>query len=143
MSGAGTLDRTSRRIAAAGGLIAGALALYWLIEILRHQVPPLGAHDVKVSVASLSLLAVAFGLVARRPEISDRSTLAPFMLAPQSVVWASPLIFRWNHLQGPDFGPPGIMTFAVTVGLVGAAILVRERWRRNAAPPAEHLIEPR
>lgn len=129
----GALDRTTRRIAAAGSLITGALAMYWLIELLRHQVPEVGVHDVRINIASWSILIVAFGVAARRSERSDKSTLAPFIFAPQSAVWASRFVFSWKR---HDFGAPGIMSFALTVGLVGVAILVRERWRRGAAQTA-------
>jgi cytochrome c oxidase assembly factor CtaG len=130
MSNVASLDRTTRRIAAAGSLIAGAVAAYWLIEILRDQVPAPGAHVAKVNIAYLALLALFFGLVAGRPEIADRSTIGPFLFAPLAAVYASRLVFSWGHLPKHDFGLPGIMTFAVTVGLAVAAILVRERWRR-------------
>jgi hypothetical protein len=135
MEGVGSLDRTSRRIAAGGSLIAGALAVYWLIELLRNQVPAIGAHDVQINIVWLWTLAVGFAFVARRPEISNKSTLVPFMIAPQTAIWASLFVFKWSHLRTPNFGRAGVMSFAITVALAGVAIFVRERRRQNTAQP--------
>jgi hypothetical protein len=125
-----SLDRTTSRIAAAGCLIAGALAMYWLIVLLRNQLPDAAVHDARINILSLSVLALAFGRVTRRREISDGITFLPMWFAGQSAVLASRFIFNRPHY---DFGLPGIMTFAITVGLLGVAIVVRERRRRSAA----------
>jgi hypothetical protein len=90
MSGASSLDGTRNRIAAGSSLVAGALVMYWLLEILRKQVPDVGARHVKVSIASWSVLALAFGLVARRPKVSNWMTWVPlFLVAGTTPSWGS------------------------------------------------------
>jgi hypothetical protein len=131
MTGVGSLDRTTRRIAATGSLVAGALVVYWVVEILRGQVPDVGAHDIRVTIAYLSMLALFFGLAAKRGD--GGSTSGPFLFAPLSAVWASRFVLKWAKY---DFGLRGIMTFAITVGLVGVAMVVRKSWRQSAAQPA-------
>jgi hypothetical protein len=44
MMGVSSLDRTTRRIAGAGSLVAGVLATYWLVEMLRQD------HDWAIHV---------------------------------------------------------------------------------------------
>jgi hypothetical protein len=129
MSGAGSIERTRRWLGAGGSLVAGALATYWLIEILRNRAPDIGARDVKISIALLSILALAFGLVARRP--SGRITMGPLLLAPWAAAFAA-------HLNRPNqyFGALGIVTVVVAFVLLSVALLVREPWRRRAAQPA-------
>ena len=131
MSGVGSLDRPRTRIAAGGSLIAAALAIYWLIEILRKQVPEVGAHDVKITIAFLSVVALAFGLVARRS--SGRITIGPLIVAPWAGAWAAHFVSKWHYLPKHDLGAPEIVTCVVTFGLIGAAGLVREPRRRSAA----------
>src|SRR5450755_3301706 len=134
MSGAGSVERTRKQIAEGGSLIAGALAIYWLVQILRNQVPEVGAHDIKITIALLSVVALAFGLVARRS--SGRITIAPMILAPWAPAWAVHLVSDGHHLPQHDLGAPGIVTLAVTFGLMAAGALVREPRRRSAAQPA-------
>jgi hypothetical protein len=129
MNGVGSLDRLRTRTAVVGSFIAGALAIYWLVEILRDQVPEVGAHDIKITIALLSVVALAFGLVARRS--SGRITIAPMILAPWAAAWAVHLVSDGHHLPQHDLGAPGIATLAVTFGLMAAGALVREPRRRS------------
>jgi hypothetical protein len=129
MRGVSSLDRTRNRIAAGGSLVAGTLALYWLIEILRNQVPDISAHHIKALAASWSILALVFALVARRPKVSNWITYGPLFFVSPGFAGAFDLVSR-------GFGAPGIVTIAVTCGLFAAALAVREPWRRSAAQPA-------
>jgi hypothetical protein len=134
-----SVDRTTRRIAGACSLIAGTPAVYWLIQMLRNQVPDSGVTDVEINIVMWSIVALSFGVVAKRREPSDRSTNAPFVFTLLSAGWALRFVFKLNSRQTPAFGPVGILTLAITVGLVGAAILVKVRLGRSAAQPG---VEP-
>lgn len=136
MTGATSLDGTTRRIAGAGSLTAGALAVYWLIEFLRGQVSGVHATNVEINILNWLIVALAFGLVAKRRELLDRDTYAPVVLTALSAGWALRFVFKLNDRTKHDYGLAGIVTFAATFGLVGAAFLVRKRWRRGAAEPA-------
>jgi len=129
MSAVSSIDRTRNRIAAGGSLVAGALAMYWLVAILRHQVPDIGAYHVKVGIALWSIYALAFGLVARRPKVPNWITWGPLALAVAAASSATNLLSK-------GFGAPGIVTMTLTAGLFVAALAVREPWRRSAAQPA-------
>jgi hypothetical protein len=131
--GATPFDRTTRRIAGAGSLVAGALAVYWLIDVLHKQVPDSAATNVELNILFWSIVALCFGLVAMRREPSDRSTNAAFIFALQSACWASSLVFKLNQVRKPEFGPAGIVSFAIAVGLVVSAILIQVRRDRGAA----------
>jgi hypothetical protein len=138
MAGATPLDRTTRRIAGAGCLTAGALAVYWLIGSLRGQVPGTQATSVHINIAMWSIVALAFGLAATRRERSDRAldraTYAPFIFTFLSAFWALRFVFSLNGRAQPDFGLAGIVTFAATLGLFGAAFLVRRRSADGRTP---------
>jgi hypothetical protein len=131
MNGVGSVDRLRRRTAAVGRFIAGALAIYWFVEILRDQVPEVGAHDIKITIALLSVVALAFGRVARRS--SGRMTIAPMILAPWAAGWALHLVSTGDQFPQHDLGAPAIVTLAVTFALMAAGGIVREPWRRSAA----------
>jgi hypothetical protein len=114
MTGATSLDRTTRRIAGACSLIAGALAVFWLIRILRGQVTRLGSTtDVEINIVFGSIVAFGFGRVAVLREISRDSTWVLILVAPQMAFWAARFVFKLNNRRSPDFGPAGIVTFAV------------------------------
>jgi hypothetical protein len=130
MSGAGSVERTRKQIAVGGSLIAGALAVYWFIDLQRKQVPDVATHEVKITIALLSILALAFGLVTRRPKISHRITIGPLLVAPWAAAWSQ--VFSRKH----SFGAPGIATCVGAFVLITVAFLVREPWRRRAAQPA-------
>jgi hypothetical protein len=88
VSGVGSIERTRKQFAAVGSLVAGALAVYWLVEMLRKNVPDIAARDVKLTIAFLSILALGFGLVTKRPQISRRITVVPMIVAPWAAAWS-------------------------------------------------------
>lgn len=135
MTGTTSLDRTGRRIAGASSFISGALAVYWLIEILRSQVPGVHATNVKINIVLWAIVALVFGQVAKRRETLDRSLYAPIVFASLSAYWALRFVFTLNARVRHDYGPAGVVTCALTVGLLATAFLLRRRWRRNAAQP--------
>lgn len=130
MNGVGSFGRLRTPTAAVGTFSAGALAIYWLVEMLRGQGPEVDAGDVKIMVALLSVVALAFGLVARRS--SGRITIAPLILAPWTAAWAVHLESKGHHLPQHELGALGVVTYAVTFGLIAAAALVRDPRRRSA-----------
>jgi hypothetical protein len=139
MTGATSLEGTGRRISGAGSFVAGALAVYWLVELLRSQVPGPHATNVEINVVMWAIVALVFGEVAMRRELLDRSTHAPVVFTALSAVWALRFVFKLNDRVKHDYGLAGVVTYAVTVGLLATAVVVRSRWRRSAAQPG---VEP-
>jgi hypothetical protein len=138
MTGAVPTDRTAKRIAGAGSLIAVALAVYWLIEVLRKQVPEFGA-TVYLDIYFWSVAALCFGRVAMGRDRSGRGTNFLFVFTTQSALWAALLVLKWSEHPTPGFGSKVFASCAVAVGLLGASIFVVMRRYRGAAQPG---VEP-
>jgi FtsH-binding integral membrane protein len=129
-----SLDGTTRRIAGGCSLVAGALAVFWLMQNLRGHVPARSVAFVDATIYFLSLVAVCFGLLGSRREVSEMIANAPFIPSLLSMAWALGFVLRLYSRGTPDLGRAGIVTVAVAVGLVGAAYLVRRRCRSVAQP---------
>jgi hypothetical protein len=132
-----SLDGTTRRIAGACSLVAGALAVFWLTQSLRGHVPARSVAFADATIYLLSLVALCFGLVGSRREVSEMIANAPFISTLLSLMWALGLVFRLYSRGAPDLGRAGIVTFAVAVGLYVAAYRVRRRCRSAAHPGVE------
>jgi hypothetical protein len=119
-----SLDGRTRWIAGGSSLVAGALAMFWLVQLLRGHVPGL----VSLNVWFLALAALCFGLVGSRREVSERIADAPFRFTLLSLMCAIGAAFKLNNGRTPDLGRAGIVTVAVAIALYVAAYLVRRRW---------------
>jgi hypothetical protein len=131
MNGEISVDRLRKQVAMVGAVVAGTLAMYWLVELLRGQVPDRATGEVKLTTALLSILTLALALVTRRPHISHKFTIAPMIVAPWVAAWSG--VFT---LPKYSFGGPGIATRVIGFTLMAVAFLVREPWRQSAAQSA-------
>jgi hypothetical protein len=122
-------DGTARRIAAVCSLVAGAVAAFWLIQLLRGQVPaPSGL--VKFFIVQASLVAWAFGQVAARPEVRRWIVILLTSFSIGLVFYAKTFVFKTGLRVEPHFGPAEVVTLAVAMGLCFASIVVAARQRR-------------
>ena len=100
-------DGTARRIAAVSSLTGFTVAVFWLIQIVRGQVPDARTPLVEVVIVYVSILAGLFGLVATRAQVPRWSTLVLHSLS-----WVLP------------FGARGFVLKASTTKLTRAQMIV-------------------
>jgi hypothetical protein len=137
MTDAPLVDGTTRRTAAVCSLVAVAVAVFWLIQSLRGQVPAPSAHNVHVSVAYFFGVAVFFGVVARRLQSSGGYLFTLMLFPTLSALWAGRFVIQlFGDEPKPHFGVAGIVTFVAALGLVAAGVLLHERQRRRDAQSA-------
>jgi hypothetical protein len=114
----------ARRIAAAFSLVALAVAVFWLIQLLRGQVPEAKTSYIEFFIVYVSIVAMLFGRVASRPQVARWTTIVLMGLS-----WSLPLNARtfafnsaWHvwHL----FGPAGVATFAAAFVLWAGGLTV-------------------
>jgi hypothetical protein len=131
-----SVDGTTRRIAGTCSVVAGAVAVFWLMQRLRGHVPAGAASVADQSMLFFSLLGLCFAFVGSRRELSEVTTRCLFIYAALSTAWALVLAFELYVHGAPDLGRAGIVTFAFAGGLVGLASLIIKRRRPEAAQQA-------
>jgi hypothetical protein len=126
-------DGTARRIAAVSSLTGFTVAVFWLIQIVRGQVPDARTPLVEVVIVYVSILAGLFGLVATRAQVPRWSTLVLHSLSWVLPFGARGFVLKAGEYVAPHFGALGIATFVLTVVLWAAGVIVFASQRQMPA----------
>ena len=120
------IDERSRVIALASAVVSGALFTFWIVQILRGTV----ALDryFAANVAFFVVAAVFFARTSTGQEIAA-ARLWPFLVSAFS--------FVHDKQSKNAFGIAGVVTFAVTVGLIVTATALDFRRRTAGATTSE------
>ena len=119
MNSKAAVDRHARRIARASSLIAGSVAVFWIIQLVRGAAP-LGELLI-VNIFSFGAVAM-FGRLTKEGGTIDVLAMCVFL---SSV----------GRMETQDLGVPGRVTFLAAVVLVVSDLVLHDR-RRRAAEPA-------
>jgi hypothetical protein len=114
------VDQHARRSAGASSLIAGSVAVFWIIQLIRGAAPP--DELLVVNIFLFSTIAYLFGRLTREGDTINVLATFSFMLSA-------------GRMETHDLGVSGRMTFLVAVALFFANAVIDDR-RRRAAEPA-------
>ena len=113
------VDQHARRIAGASSLIAGSVAVFWIIQLVRGAAPP--DEPLVVNIFLFSAIAYLFGRLTKEGDTINVFAMFSFILSA-------------GRMETHDLGVPGRMTFLVAVALFFANALLYDRPRRAAEP---------
>jgi hypothetical protein len=118
-------DQQASSIAAVSSVIAGSVAVFWIVQLIRGAAP---RDDLFLGVNIIFFVAMAymFGQLTRQSGNIGVMTMLLFL--------SNALRFVRNPLAKQDLGVAGAVTFALAVGLFAADLALRYRHRRAAEP---------
>ena len=114
------VDQHARRIAGASSLIAGSVAVFWIIQLVRGAAPP--DELLVVNIFLFSAIAYLFWRLTKKGDTINVLAMFSFVLSA-------------GRMEEHDLGGPGRVTFLVAVALFFANVVLHDR-RRRAAEPA-------
>jgi hypothetical protein len=115
------VDQYARRIAGASSLIAGSVAVFWIVQLVRGVVPP--DAILIANILLFGAIAYMFGRLTKGGSAINVAAMFGFMLTA-------------GRLEKQEFGVPGRGTFLAAVMLFFANAVLHDRRRRAAEPAA-------
>jgi hypothetical protein len=114
------VDQHARRIARASSLIAGSVAVFWIMQLVRGAAP--AGELLTVNIFFFGVIAYRFGRLTKKGGTINLVAMLVFLLSA-------------GRMEQHGLGVPGRVTFLVAVALFFANALLHDR-RRRAAEPA-------
>jgi hypothetical protein len=119
MNSKAAVDRHARRIAGASSVIAGSVAVFWIIQLVRGAAQP--DEILIVNTFLFGAIAYVFGRLTKEGGTIDVLAMFGFLLSV-------------GRMERQDLGVPGRMTFLAAVVLFFADVVLHDRRRRAAEP---------
>ncbi len=127
-----SLDPAGRRIAGGSGFVAAALAVFWLLQRLRGDMPGWSLSNVDSLIIYSSLGALSFGVVGIRRDFPRVAVIATLVFTMASVSGAVGVALKAYLRGASDLGRKGLVTVVVILALTVANGLVGKRLRPEA-----------